>query len=216
VARRTAILKLTAILAIGAIAGCAPAASVTPAARSFAPPVSTPLAEPPAEPAGDGTTATLSTELGDIVVELFNESSPVAAENFVDLAEAGFYDGVIFHRVIPGFVIQGGDPTGSGSGGPGYTIRDEPVVGDYERGVLAMARPANRDGSPMPDSAGSQFFIILDDLRQQLPEDGRYQIFGRVASGMEVVDGIAAGATDPSTDRPLDPVAINSVAIDRP
>ncbi len=215
-ARRTAILKLAAIIAIGAVAGCAPAASVSPAARSFAPPVSTPLAVPPAEPAGDGTTATLSTELGDIVVELFNESSPVAAENFVDLAEAGYYDGVIFHRVIPGFVIQGGDPTGSGSGGPGYTIRDEPVVGDYERGILAMARPANRDGSPIPDSAGSQFFIILDDLRQQLPEDGRYQIFGRVASGMEVVDGIAAGATDPSTDRPLDPVAINSVAIDRP
>ena len=209
-------LKIAAILAIGAVAGCASGATVSPAGRSVASPESTPLAVPPAEPAGDGTTATLSTELGDIVVEVFNESSPVAAENFIDLAEAGYYDGVIFHRVIPGFVIQGGDPTGSGNGGPGYTIRDEPVVGDYERGILAMARPANRDGSPIPDSAGSQFFIILDDLRQQLPEDGRYQIFGRVASGMEVVDGIAAGATDPATDRPLDPVPIASIAIDRP
>jgi hypothetical protein len=114
-----------------------------PTARpSFAvgPPSATPLAEPPAEPAGDGTTATISTELGNIEIELFTESAPVAAENFINLANAGFYDGTVFHRIIPDFMIQGGDPEGTGGGGPGYTIQDEPIVGEYTLAVLHHRR----------------------------------------------------------------------------
>lgn len=187
----------------------------TPSGRALAPPEATPLAEPPPEPAGDGTLVTLCTDLGNIVIEMFTESSPVAAENFVNLAAAGFYDGIIFHRVIPGFVIQGGDPEGTGGGGPGYTILDDAVVGEYERGNVAMARPANRDGSVVPDSQGSQFFIILDDLRERLPKDGRYAIFGRVTQGMDVVDAIASGPTD-AGDRPLAPVVIDIAAVRRP
>src|SRR5215212_5020165 len=121
------------------------------------PPAATPLASPPSEPAGDGTTATISTELGDITLEVFNESAPVASENFVNLAEAGFYDGTVFHRIVPDFVIQGGDPEGTGGGGPGYEIQDEPVVGQYGTGIVAMARTG------APNSAGSQFFIVLSD-----------------------------------------------------
>ena len=118
-------------------------------ASQLAPPDATPLANPPAEPAGDGTTATIETELGNIVIELYNESSPVAAENFINLAEAGYYDGVIFHRIIPDFMIQGGDPEGTGSGGPGYTIPDEPVVGEY------TARHGGHGAhQPTPNSAG--------------------------------------------------------------
>ncbi len=184
---------------------------------TVSPPQATPLADAPAEPAGDGTRATICTELGDIVIELFTESSPVAAENFINLAEAGFYDGVVFHRVIPDFVIQGGDPEGTGGGGPGYGIQDEPIVGEYERGILAMARPAQPDGSLIPDSQGSQFFIILADLRQRLPKEGGYSIFGRVVEGMEVVDAIAGADTSgPPSDRPLDPVVMTAVTVQRP
>ncbi len=181
----------------------------------LAPPEATPLAAPPAEPASNGTTATISTELGDIVIELYTDSAPVATENFINLAEAGFYDGVIFHRVIPGFVVQGGDPTGTGTGGPGFTILDDPVVGDYERGFLAMARPAGPGGQPVPDSQGSQFFIILDDLTERLPKEGLYTIFGRVVEGMDVVDAIAAAEIGPG-DRPVEPVAMESVTVARP
>lgn len=190
--------------------GCAPTA-----APSVGPPAATPLTEPPDMPAGDGTRAVLETEAGRIVVELFTESSPVAAENFINLARAGFYDCAIFHRVIPGFVIQGGDPEGTGRGGPGYMILDDAVVGEYERGILAMARPGNRDGTPVPDSQGSQFFVILDDLRQRLPKEGLYAIFGRVVEGMDVVDAIASGDTSPD-DRPLDPVNILTVTVEGP
>ena len=101
--------------------------------------------------------ATLSTDKGDIVVDLFTEGAPKAANNFLDLARKGFYDGVIFHRIVPGFVIQGGDPTGTGRGGPGYTFEDEPFKGDYYRGTLAMANAG-------PNTNGSQFFICLADL----------------------------------------------------
>jgi peptidyl-prolyl cis-trans isomerase B (cyclophilin B) len=194
-------------------AASGPIASLGPVA-SLGPPAATPLASPPADPAGDGTRATIETSLGNIVIELFNESAPVASENFINLAEAGFYDGVVFHRLAPGFVIQGGDPQGDGSGGPGYTIQDEPVVGDYVRGVVAMARPANTDGSLIPDSQGSQFFICLDDLRSRLPKSGGYAIFGRVIEGMEVVDQIAAMPN--SGERALDPVAMTRVTIQGP
>jgi cyclophilin family peptidyl-prolyl cis-trans isomerase len=194
----------------------APTASLAPR-PSFAnlhPPSAMPLANPPAAPAGDGTTATIETDLGNVVIELYTDSSPVAAENFINLAEAGFYDGVVFHRIVPNFVVQGGDPEGSGGGGPGYTIPDDPVVGDYTRGVVAMARPANPDGSKIPDSQGSQFFICLADLREGLPKSGGYSIFGNVISGMDVVDQIAAG--DASGQDALDPVVMRRVTIQRP
>lgn len=198
-------------------AGGDPACTPAPSGRAISPPEATPHAEPPAEPAGDGTRATICTGLGEIVIELFTESSPVAAENFINLAEAGFYDGVVFHRVIPDFVIQGGDPEGKGSGGPGYGIEDEPVVGEYQRGNLAMARPAGPGGSLMPDTQGSQFFIILADLRERLPKEGGYAIFGKVVEGMEVVDAIAARETSgPPNDAPLDPVVMTAVTVRRP
>ena len=101
--------------------------------------------------------ATISTDKGDIEVDIFTTGAPKAAKNFLDLAKKGFYDGVIFHRIVPGFVIQGGDPTGTGRGGPGYQFEDEPIQGDYYRGTLAMANAG-------PNTNGSQFFICLADL----------------------------------------------------
>jgi cyclophilin family peptidyl-prolyl cis-trans isomerase len=149
------------------------------------------------------TSATIATEKGDIVVDLFTEGAPKAANNFLDLAKKGFYDGVIFHRVVPGFVIQGGDPTGTGRGGPGYTFEDEPFKGDYYRGTLAMANAG-------PNTNGSQFFICLADLSGSLPK--KYTIFGQVTKGMDVVDQIAAAKLGPN-DRPTEPVKITKVAV---
>jgi cyclophilin family peptidyl-prolyl cis-trans isomerase len=203
---------------LGLIPGSAsPTASPTPSidTSQLGPPSATPMASPPAEPAGDGTQATIETELGDIVIELYTESSPVAAENFINLAEAGFYNGVGFHRIIQNFMIQGGDPDGDGSGGPGYTIPDDPVVGDYSRGQVAMARPANADGSQIPDSQGSQFFIMVGD-RPELASGG-YSIFGNVVSGMDVVDQIVAGeSTGPPSDSAITPVIMERVTIQPP
>lgn len=188
-----------------------PAVAQDPSSRPISPPAATPLADPPTEPAGDGTGVRLHTALGDIVIGLFTESSPVAAENFRNLASAGFYDGTVFHRIVPGFVIQGGDPTGTGSGDPGYSIVDEPVVGQYGRGVVAMAR------TPAPNSQGSQFFIVLDDeARVPLDAARTYAIFGRVVEGMDVADAIAAGpSSGPPDDRALEPVAIDSTSIEQ-
>lgn len=185
-------------------AGCA---TSTPSGRQHGPPSATPIAEPPAEPAGDGSTATICTELGSIEVELFTESAPVATENFINLAREGYFNGVVFHRLVPGFVIQGGDPQGTGRGGPGYNIQDEPVVGDYVRGIVAMARTSQ------PDSQGSQFFIVLDDLRQRLDEAGGYAIFGRVTQGMEAADAIAAmpNSGSQSGNQAIEPVAMTVV-----
>ena len=159
------------------------------------------------QPAGDGTTATIETELGTITFEIFNQSAPVASQNFINLADAGYYDGVVFHRIVPDFMIQGGDPDGTGRGGPGYTIQDEPIVGDYTRGMVAMARTA------APNSQGSQFFIIVDD--SPFLAGGGYTIFGRVTSGMEVVDAIVSMPS--ANDEPggaggtaLDPVVMDS------
>ena len=115
------------------------------------------MASPLASPAGDGTTATIQTDQGTIVFQLYTESAPVASQNFINLANANFYNGVVFHRLVPGFMIQGGDPAGNGSGGPGYNIPDEPVVGQYDRGEVAMARTS------LPNSQGSQFFILVKD-----------------------------------------------------
>ncbi len=147
--------------------------------------------------------ATIGTTKGDIEVEVFTEGAPKAANNFLDLAEKGFYDGVIFHRVVPGFVIQGGDPTGTGTGGPGYKFADEPFQGDYYRGTLAMANAG-------PNTNGSQFFICLADLAGRLPKN--YTIFGQVTKGMDVVDAIAAGPTG-AGDRPRDPVKMTKVTV---
>ncbi len=145
--------------------------------------------------------ATLHTNHGDIEVGLRPEAAPLAVNNFVFLARQGFYDGVIFHRVVPGFVIQGGDPTGTGRGGPGYNFRDElEGPGDYSRGTLAMANAG-------PNTNGSQFFICLEDVG--LPH--AYTIFGNVAGGMEAVDAIAAAPR--SGEKPVDDCVIERVSI---
>ena len=209
-----------AVLAAGAVIGYvfffAPGAAAPTAApvqtidaARMHPPSATPLASPPAVPAGDGTTATIQTEGGTVVIELFTASAPVASENFINLAEAGYYNGVGFHRIIPGFMIQGGDPEGTGAGGPGYTIRDEPVVGEYTRGTVAMAR------TRLPNSQGSQFFIVVADSPNLA--GGGYTIFGRVTSGMEVADEIVSGArTGPQNDIAVDPVEMIEVTIESP
>jgi cyclophilin family peptidyl-prolyl cis-trans isomerase len=146
--------------------------------------------------------ATLDTNHGEIVIEFDAESSPQTVNNFVFLARDGFYDGVIFHRVIENFMIQGGDPTGTGRGGPGYRFRDEiEGSGGYTRGTVAMANAG-------PNTNGSQFFICHTDVG--LPHS--YTIFGEVVSGMEAVDSIATTETDPS-DRPHEDAVINKVTI---
>jgi cyclophilin family peptidyl-prolyl cis-trans isomerase len=169
---------------------------------------SCPTAQPAALQAGETRTVTIATDLGDMKLKIQGDLSPIAAGNFVALAECGFYDGVVFHRVVPQFVIQGGDPTGTGGGGPGYTIKDEPVTTPYSRGTVAMAR------TPEPDSVGSQFFIVLDDsARPALASANTYQIIGSVASGMETADAIAAAA---DAELPSDPVVMTDVSVKTP
>ncbi|MBT8214933.1 MAG: peptidylprolyl isomerase [Acidimicrobiia bacterium] len=147
-------------------------------------------------------TATLSTNKGEIIVDLDVSSSPLAVNNFVFLARDGFYDGVIFHRVIPGFMVQGGDPTGTGRGGPGYKFRDEvDGSGTYSRGTVAMANAG-------PNTNGSQFFIMHADYG--LPH--QYTIFGQVTSGLDAVDAIAGTPTG-AADRPTSDCVIESVTI---
>lgn len=149
-------------------------------------------------------TATINTNLGAVTVDLYPETAPQTVNNFVFLAREGFYDGVIFHRVIPGFVIQGGDPTGTGRGGPGYSFDDE--LNDpapYSRGIVAMANAG-------ANTNGSQFFVILED--SGLPY--QYNIFGEVTDGLDVVDAIAA--TETAADRPINDVTIESITIDGP
>jgi cyclophilin family peptidyl-prolyl cis-trans isomerase len=149
------------------------------------------------------TNATMQTNHGTIELELHDGDAPATVENFKKLAGEGFYDGVVFHRVIPDFMIQGGDPTGTGSGGPGYQFEDE--VNDHKivRGALAMANAG-------PNTNGSQFFIVTADACPWL--DGKHTVFGRVTSGMDVVDAISAVQTGPG-DRPRDEVRIESVTL---
>jgi len=145
--------------------------------------------------------AVLHTNHGEVTLEFDAESSPQTVNNWLFLAREGFYDGVIFHRVVPGFVIQGGDPSGTGRGGPGYQFRDElEGSGTYARGTLAMANAG-------PNTNGSQFFICLDDVG--LPH--AYTIFGRVTDGMDAVDAIAAAPR--SGEKPVDDCVIESVTI---
>jgi cyclophilin family peptidyl-prolyl cis-trans isomerase len=147
--------------------------------------------------------ATLNTSKGPIAVELFDDDAPKTVDNFKTLAGKGFYEGVIFHRVIPDFMIQGGDPTGTGSGGPGYTFEDEFNDRKVVRGALAMANAG-------PNTNGSQFFIVTADACPWL--DGKHTVFGQVSDGMNVVDAISGVETDAS-DRPRDDVKIESVEL---
>src|SRR6059036_3486778 len=144
------------------------------------------------------TNATLHTNHGAIAVELFDADAPKTVENFRKLAGDGFYNGVIFHRVIKDFMIQGGDPTGTGRGGPGYTFEDEFNDHKVERGALAMANAG-------PNTNGSQFFIVTTDAAPWL--DGKHTVFGRVTDGMDVVDSISTVDTDAS-DKPRTDVVI--------
>jgi cyclophilin family peptidyl-prolyl cis-trans isomerase len=184
--------------------------TIPDAARASAPPDRTPLKNPPSDPVADGTTATIETAKGTIAIKLYCGSSPVAAQNFVDLAAAGYYDGLTFHRTVANFVIQGGDPNGDGTGGPGYTIPDEPIVGDYHAGTVAMARTG------APNSAGSQFFIVVGDPNGALASVHTYQIFGEVTSGMDVVNQILTAPTEPGTDTPVEPVTMTKVTVQKP
>ena len=159
------------------------------------------------------TSATIATEKGDIEVDLFTNDAPKASQNFIDLANKGFYDDVVFHRVIPGFVAQGGDGQYGrksslergrvGTGGPGYKFEDEPITGDYYRGTLAMANAG-------PNTNGSQFFICHQDLIGRLPKN--YTIFGQVTKGLDIVDQIV-NAPRNARDLPDSPVAMTTVTI---
>jgi peptidyl-prolyl cis-trans isomerase B (cyclophilin B) len=149
------------------------------------------------------STAVMHTNHGDITLELFDEDAPKTVENFKKLAGDNFYNGVIFHRVIKDFMIQGGDPTGTGRGGPGYTFEDEFNDNKIVRGALAMANAG-------PNTNGSQFFIVTTDAAPWL--DGKHTVFGRVADGMEVVDKIEASDTDPN-DKPREEARIESVTL---
>jgi cyclophilin family peptidyl-prolyl cis-trans isomerase len=159
------------------------------------------------------TSVTITTEKGDIDVDLFTTDAPKASQNFVDLARKGFYDDVVFHRVIPGFVVQAGDGEHGkksslnagrvGTGGPGYKFADESVKGDYVRGALAMANAG-------PNTNGSQFFICHQDLTGKLPKN--YTLFGQVTKGMDVVDAIVSAPRN-ARDLPNDPVAITAITI---
>jgi cyclophilin family peptidyl-prolyl cis-trans isomerase len=148
--------------------------------------------------------ATMTTTEGDITFELFDEDAPKTVSNFKQLAGQGFYDGLIFHRVIDGFMIQGGCPQGTGTGGPGYTFEDEINPHKVVRGALAMANAG-------PNTNGSQFFIVTVDAAPWL--DGKHTVFGQVTEGMDVVDRIGTTDTD-SRDRPVEPIGIASLTFD--
>ena len=148
--------------------------------------------------------ATMHTNHGPIEIELFDDDAPKTVENFRKLASDGFYDGVIFHRVIKDLMIQGGDPTGTGTGGPGYTFEDEINQHRIVRGALAMANAG-------PNTNGSQFFIVTTDAAPWL--DGKHTVFGQVVSGMETVDAIE-GLPTGARDRPSDDAVIERVELD--
>jgi peptidyl-prolyl cis-trans isomerase B (cyclophilin B) len=147
--------------------------------------------------------AILHTNNGDITIELFDDDAPKTVENFTKLAADKFYEGVIFHRIIKDFMIQGGDPTGTGRGGPGYTFEDEQNDHKIVRGALAMANAG-------PNTNGSQFFIVTTDAAPWL--DGKHTVFGKVVDGMDVVDKIEASETD-QNDRPKQDAVIERVAL---
>lgn len=231
--RRTrAALTLAASLLLAACTAGTGSSTAAPSAAASAAPSAAPASAPAAShdlascptkqpdplPAGQTRTVTLNTEKGAIVIAVSGSLSPIAAGNFVALAQCGYYDNVVFHRLVPDFVIQGGDGTygrkpnvdasNVGTGGPSYTITDEPVTADYVRGTVAMAK------TQQPNSANSQFFIVLADV--DLPKT--YQIFGRVTSGMDVVDTIAAmpNSGAQTGNQALQPVAMQTVTVANP
>lgn len=237
--RRLAALAFVAALAAAACSGGSTpepilpsggGASGSPAAATPAPsgvptgglPAGCPTSAPAAMAAGDTATVTLATPKGDIVIDVKGSLAPNATGNFVALAECGAYDSVVFHRLVPGFVIQGGDvefgrePMDAaqvGTGGPGYTIADDPVTTPYGRGTVAMAR------TQAPNSQGSQFFIVTDDqAKAALESANTYAILGTVKSGMDVVDAIVAmpNAGEAQGNQALDPVAITKATVTRP
>jgi peptidyl-prolyl cis-trans isomerase B (cyclophilin B) len=190
------------ILLLSLLAGCGAGTETNDAPQQ-------PAAGGPTDP--NNPTALIEMENGDkIEIELFPDIAPNTVNNFIALAQQGFYDGLIFHRVIPGFMIQGGDPDGTGAGGPGYSIKGEfannqfPNELKHERGVLSMARTKN------PDSAGSQFFIMAADATHL---DGDYAAFGKVYSGFEAVDAIV-NAPRGANDRPNEDQVMKKVTID--
>jgi cyclophilin family peptidyl-prolyl cis-trans isomerase len=212
------------VLAVAAVAiGAAvllignPFGKPTPSASPSAAPVlgdgTCPTSQPAALAATDKRTVTIETAKGTIVMSIDGARAPIATGNFVALATCHFYDGITFHRLVPGFVIQGGDPDGDGGGGPGYTIKDDPLIGTYHRGTVAMARTGD------PDSQGSQFFIVLsDDANAPLTDPQNapypYAIMGEVISGMEVVDAIAAMPNEGSPgNAAVDPVVMTKVTV---
>jgi cyclophilin family peptidyl-prolyl cis-trans isomerase len=152
------------------------------------------------------STATMKTSEGDIVLELFEEDAPKTVSNFKKLASEGFYDGLIFHRVIEDFMIQGGCPQGTGTGGPGYTFEDEINQHKIVKGALAMANAG-------PNTNGSQFFIVTTEEAPWL--DGKHTVFGEVRGGMDVVDKIGTTQTD-GRDRPVEPIGIQTIELEQP
>ena len=152
------------------------------------------------------STATMRTSEGDITFELFDEDAPKTVGNFKQLASQGFYDGLIFHRIIPDFMIQGGCPQGTGTGGPGYTFEDEINQHKVVRGALAMANAG-------PNTNGSQFFIVTTDEAPWL--DGKHTVFGQVTGGMDVVDKIGNTQTD-GRDRPVEPIGLTTIEVEQP
>ena len=202
------------------VGSATPAPSDTASSEAGGGPTDCPTTQPAPLGTDEKRLVTISTSEGDIQIEVDGALSPIAAGNFVALAECGWYDGVIFHRVIPGFVIQGGDgqfgrspnvdPNQVGTGGPPYTIEDEPVTAKYGRGTVAMAR------TNAPNSVGSQFFIVTDDAAEgALSSYNTYQIVGNVTSGMDVVDTIV-NAPRNQNDLPDEPVVMNTVTVSTP
>ncbi|TAK01258.1 MAG: peptidylprolyl isomerase [Chloroflexota bacterium] len=202
-----------AILATLTLTACSSGSvpTVPPATPTPTPVVTTdtsgcPTSAPDPLPAGETRTVTITTAKGTIEIKVEADLGPLAAGNFVALAGCGFYEGVVFHRLVPGFVIQGGDPTGTGGGGPGYEFPNDPVNVPYARGVVAMANAG-------VDTNGSQFFIVLADSGLA----PNYSVFGRVTAGMDVVDVIAAMPNSGGqANAALEPVAMDSVTVSNP
>ena len=158
---------------------------------------------------GEPAIATVETSCGSFVIELDTKGSAKTANSFAFLAKEGFYDGTIFHRIAPGFVIQGGDPEGTGTGGPGYSVTEAPPQDTtYARGLVAMAKTA----ADPPGTSGSQFFVVIAPADAGLPPD--YAVLGQVTEGMDVVEAIGR-LGDPATEQPLQTVTIDSIAISK-
>jgi cyclophilin family peptidyl-prolyl cis-trans isomerase len=202
---------LSLLVAAAVLGACGAGSTAVPTVPAATPTQDTgtsgcPTSPPAVLPAGETRTVVIETAKGSITIKVEADLGPLAAGNFVALAECGFYDGIVFHRLMPGFVIQGGDPTATGGGGPGYEFPNDPVNVPYERGVVAMANAGR-------DTNGSQFFIVL--LQADLSPD--YSVFGRVTAGMEVVDAIAAMPNSGGqAGTALEPVAMDSVTVTNP